>query len=395
MAEEVKKLDLEELKDKDKLSEEELDTIAKEAIAEVDGPPKPEEEIPAPEPEVKPEPEPEPEETEEEKAERELKEQKEKDDVLLEKPEEELTDEEKARKEELLKVREEEKAKAYEEEVTAYATENNLNAEEARKELESISGIGEKYQNDPKKLAKAYLHQQRLVSKKDEEISTLKSTPAPAPLPDVTVEQIADEINQGTLTYTDDKGVVRAQTKEYWVNQYRNHEPGLTEGLEDGQVIHLIAREIHQYRRETKAKQLNELSVKAKERRIEIINSLSEADKKYSKEVKEFLVHSPDASILGDNFDPKQIVFWAKGMKYDADIKAAEEKGFKRGQEQAKIIDKQPPVGKPTTKAKANVAEKLTEAQKTRALEMFDGQEMTEEEKYKSFMEIYADEFKK
>jgi hypothetical protein len=87
----------------------------------------------------------------------------------------------------------------------------------------------------------------------------------------------------------------------------------------------------------------------------------------------------------------------AKGKSYDSDIKAAEERGFKRAQEQAKIIGaKDGSGGQKPTPTKSDFSSRLNAKQKEAALMMWSaGDGYAEEESFKSYYETFKDNIEK
>ncbi len=397
-----KALDLETLKTQDSLSEEQIEAIGLSVLEEE----KKEKEEPKEKPEEKIEkekvdkskekegtPESKEKETSELSEEEKAKAEKEKVEVeekrLLEAKDEELGEEDKVKKAELVKKQEEIKQKAFDDEVASYAKESEMPFEEARKDLESISKLQEKYKNDPKQLAKANLYLQRLYTKTQEDLKALKDAKPSIQAQQITYDVVIKYIDDGNLKVNG-----KPATRDEVIEAYRQKESQLTENLDDESVLKLAAKAIKDGIEAQQKENTVKLSVDAKEKKSKLISDLSEEDKQYLPEIKPILDLQSDAQIMNPNFSTKDFILWAKGKTKEQAVKEAEERGYKRGLEQAKILGvKQTPEGGKPPKTKSSVT--LTAAQKERALNMYDGLEMTEEQKYEAYIDYLKDEKKK
>jgi hypothetical protein len=109
--------------------------------------------------------------------------------------------------------------------------------------------------------------------------------------------------------------------------------------------------------------------------------------------VKKVLQEADDVGLLQGEFDVSFALKLAKGERYDADIKEAEERGFKRAQQKATIAGVKPAsAGTGSTAVKKTAGARLNDQQKERARTMF--QMLSEDEAYKSFEDVYADQLK-
>lgn len=393
-------LDMEALKGKNNLSEEEADAIGLAAIQEAEAAEKKkkdlDDDIPAGEEEDKDEgaaPKKDTEPTEEEKLASQKKEDEEKkqkeEERLLNAKDEDLSEEDKPKKAEIAKSQEEAKKKAADEEIEAYAKEHSVSVTEAREDLESIGKIQEKFKGDAKQLAKANLYLQRIYSKTHDELKTLKDTKPSPEAKEITLEAVTKYMEEGKVTING-----KAASKEEIVEAYRNAYPDLTDTLEDDKVLKLAAKEYKDRLEKVMDTQKSEISVKAKEKRETILNSIPDSDKKFLSEVKPLIEKLSDAQIMDENFNIETYLHYAKGKLFDSTIKQLEsdkksfgEKEYQRGLEEAKILGiKRTPDGKPPRDGNAA----LTDAQKRRAEEMFDNPEITKEQAY----QLYKDYLK-
>ena len=323
---------------------------------------------------------------------------------LLEAKDEDLSEEDKTKKAGIVKVKEEAEVKAkeeankateatkkaFEEEVTAYSKASEMSVEDARKDLESIGKIQEKYKNDPKQLAKAHLHLQRFSTKAQEELKALQEARAAMPPQEITHEFIVKLIDNGKIAING-----KVATKEEIVAKYREQEPDISETLEDDAVLKLAARKMKDDYFTQQKELAAQISVQAKDKMSKLISELSEEDKQFLPEIKPVLDLQKDAAVMKDSFSLSDFVLWAKGKKYDAAIKEADEKGFKRGLDEAKILGEKKPGGEGKVKdGDGKPKHTLTEAKKKRALEMYDGLELTDDQKYSAYLEYIADDNK-
>lgn len=404
MPEKIGTLDLNSLKDKSKLSESDVEAIAAAGIAEADAelnkgkegidPP------PAEDPAKKKE--------EEKAAAAEAEQKKADDDKLINTPDDQLDDDGKARKAELVKARaeaakpkeetaEEKAAREAKEkedldkEVKSYAQENSISEDEARTELEGIKGVMDKYKADPKALAKATLHIQRLYTKTQEDLKAAKEKAAPS-VKEITEEMVIKAIDDGKLTAKDKDGKDVKVSRENIIAAYREDNPDLTDDLPDESVLKLAAKDIKSSWEKEMAVHSERIVKEAADKKTKLLNDLSEADKQFIPEIKPLLDRFSPMKIVDKDFSLADLVLWAKGKKYEADTKAAEEKGYKRGLEEGKILGtKAPPGGKQPAKKASRT---LTDADKKRALEMYSSLAIPDEEKYQYYIEYLEDEEK-
>ena len=303
---------------------------------------------------------------------------------LLEAKEEELSAEDKEKKKTaLLKIDTKKKAE-FDTRVEAYAKEKEVAPEEARKTLESAGKISEKYSNDPEQIAIANLGLQQLVATKDEEIRAVKEEANQPRRPQSAGEwEIAIK----------ERGLVRTgggvDNWETVVKHYREKNEKDTEGLEDDQVLRLVAKEIHLGSKAYYKEQSLKAKTDANEKRDKLVTAIPEKDKQYADEVKSLLKTVPDSVILNKDYTIEHSLRWARGGYFTPDKvaeleKAAELKGFERGQASKKIISG--PTGKSgTPKSKGTIS--WSEKEKEEASDMFPNV-ADEKERYKLWKEI-------
>ncbi len=311
------------------------------------------------------------------------------DKRILEAKDEDLDEKGKARKAELVKAKEgaqteEEQKTALDEEVKAYATEHSVSEEDARKDLESVSGIQEKYKNDAKKVSVAYLHTQRAYDLLKEENKTLKNAPPPMPTEQASIKSITEMIEGGKIVFND-----KSATKEELIEAYRKQNTDLGDDVTDDTVVKFIARSMLSMYASKRKDNLTKLSSEAKDKKAKLISELSESDKKFLPTIKSILENHTDRHIMSDQYSIEDVIFWAKGKESDKLVKEADAVGFKRGVEARRIIGaiKTPAEGKTKTKKGAGDKTNLNDAQKKTAESYFANDDISLEMKY----ELYAD----
>lgn len=290
--------------------------------------------------------------------------------------------EKKAKEEADLKAKEEADKKAAEEafqkEAEDYAKENDITVDQAKQELESDLGIAKKYENDPRKLARAYRNIQTLYSKTDSELKKIKSEP--------------EILAEGEMVFRG-KRYNKEQTRAILIDAYRKDHKEQSESMDDDEVYQTAIGELKKRGSELAKAESDKIAAEAIKKRTDHISGLSESDKKFGDEVKEIIEMIPDHAVINENFSIKDTVFWVKGKHYDDDlskaVKEAEERGYKRGTEERKIIGERPPVGSGSApKKKSAGVETLTPEEKDRALTMYQSvSNKSDEEKYAMFAE--------
>jgi hypothetical protein len=311
------------------------------------------------------------------------------DDEIIATDDKDLDDAGKAKKVELVETKKKADEAKLEEDIKAYAKEYNLSIEEARKDyIEHIPAISKKYGDDAKQLSKANLHLQRLFTKTQDEAKKATEAQKMAPV-ELSTESIVKMIDGGVIKVngkpTDRDGIIAS---------YREHYADITEEITDDAVFKLAVKEIKGKIEESERMKKIDLSTKAKDKRTALLSEVAESDKEFAKEITPILEKTPDAHIMNENFSVSDMLMWAKGKKYD-ELKASIEqvkkdefaRGLAKGKEEAKIIGiKETPKEGSAPVAGGKVT--LTAEQKQRALDMFDGASMTDEQKYQSFIEV-------
>ncbi len=312
------------------------------------------------------------------------------EDRILETEDKDLDDKGKTRKAELVKAKkdaddkgktEEQKKAEFEENVKSYVTEHQVSEEAAREDLGSISKIRDNFKDDPQRLAKSFLHVQRLYTRTTEELKALKNKADTATSP-ANVKDVVEAIGAGELTMNG-----KAMSKEQAITAYRQKED-IDESVDDNVVVKMIAKDMVTGLKFQQQENLTKLSGEAKVKREKLVSELSEADKKFLPMITPLMNGHTDHQIMSDKYNLGDLVLWAKGKNYEKDIKEAGEREFKRGVETRKIIGdiKKPGDGKSKTKT-SKTKTSLTTDQMAEAEEHFANDNISLERKY----ELYAD----
>lgn len=124
--------------------------------------------------------------------------------------------------------------------------------------------------------------------------------------------------------------------------------------------------------------------------REDVFAGIAEADSRFIPDAKTIVANIDDEFLLSGSFDINEVIRSVKGQRYDADIKAAEERGFKRAQQKPTIAGVKPAS---SSGVKPTAGSVLNAAQRARAEEMFDTD--TAEDAHRMFRETFADELAK
>jgi len=285
----------------------------------------------------------------------------------------------------------EEKDAEFNKEAESFATEAKISVEDAKKELESMNKVSDKYGNDPKKLSKAYLSQQRENVKAQERITELQKPPKVSAF-ELPLDSLIKHMEDGKLTVNGN-----AQAKETIVEAFKEKHPKLTEKADDDTVLAMAAKEIQAAFIKQEEKDLQDISVNASSRREELIKNLPEEDKEFESLITPVLQKTPDVLVMGEDYNLDELVSWARGKNSKQRETDAYERGLKKGKEGAKIIALKPEEGEapPETNDTKEKISNLSEPDKVRAKEMYDGTNMTEEAKFLAYIEYKEKNVKK
>jgi hypothetical protein len=162
--------------------------------------------------------------------------------------------------------------------------------------------------------------------------------------------------------------------------------------LEDEKVYVLAEKEMREKIRIAEEKQAVALKDTAESKRQKLLNELPEADKKFAKDIRGGLYRLSDSEILDDDFDVSDLLCWARGKRYERDIKEAVEKAVVEAQKDKKILGNQgggTGGGSSSQASKGGEAPaKLSEEDKERALDMYDSLQISQEEKFSMYQKF-------
>lgn len=345
-------------------------------------------------------PDPEPTETEDEKAAREAEEARAKEEAenqrILEADESSLTEEDKTKRTELVKQREEAATAEFEKEVAEYAAEHKLETDLVRKEFEASNGVLEKYNKDPKLIARAYVNSQKELAKMQAHIKDIEAKQSRIePVKSITVEDIATTIeNNEFIVPNQQTGKQMVITKDMVIERYRDANADIVADLDDDKVFKMAVKEFKAEVDKASIAKKADISVKAREKRLASYDSLKETDREFLSVVKPLVDKLSDEQIMSDGFDVNTFVVYAKGMNYEDRIKKLisekEEHGkkeYERGLQQAKILGvKATPSGSAPS---SDTSVSLNDEEKRRAVAMYgDLPGVTKEKAYEMYQDF-------
>lgn len=274
--------------------------------------------------------------------------------------------------------------------VTAYAEKHRLTVDEAKEELDKIAKVKAQYKNDPDEMARALRSKDREYSKLRNEVEKAKPK-----------EQVFKRMNEDQFyAWAQERfknpaaDMVTADGENKLVAEYRRKYPAKSEIMSDDAVIEEIISESYRQYELVATKKEAEVVQTAATKREEIVKEIAESDKRFIPYVKAVLQKTSDVDLLEDGFDIEMAINLAKGARYDADIKEAEERGYRRAMQKPTIAGaKSTTGGAPAAKSDKPAAPSLNDQQKRRAVAMFSF--LSEDEAYKAFRETYEDQLKK
>lgn len=254
---------------------------------------------------------------------------------------------------------------------------HNLNPEEAKDDYEKTKSIVGKYKS-PEEMARALrLTQSERDKLKNETPKQEQPVIRPAVLKDPRTE-----INQYV-----------AQNADKLIAEYKRNFPSKSEILTEEAILEEVADKVYSSYQNWATSQQETVRRNAAVKRDEALNSLKEEDRAFIAQIKPVLIEMSDEQVLANDFNIGELVAWAKGKNIQKLIAEAEERGYKRAKaEGSKILGQIPQsnTGTKSTTKKPSGTVSLSSYDKTRALEMYEGTTMTDEEKLQAFAELKA-----
>ena len=255
-------------------------------------------------------------------------------------------------------------------EITKYAEKEGMNYADAKEDLEKTKRIVDQYGNDTQKMAKAMREKDREYQKlRVEKEKAEKKEPMFVKKSD---EQFLSEARE-LLSNPPDDQMDKESGCHKFVAGYRIKYPARGERMSDDEIIEIISDDALKSYGLNMDKKEKEVLTTADTKSDEFISALPKEDRRFIPEIKAILSKSDKFSLAEEDFNFKDVVDLIKGRAYDADIKAAEERGSKRGSEKPKIAGVQSANGGSNNggRAKSGNSIALNEKQKKRALEMY------------------------
>lgn len=316
-----------------------------------------------------------------------------------EKPE--PSEEEKLEKAELEAI--EKEAEDYDAEVVKGLVESDKITEDQAKEiLAKDKAVIEKFEGIPYKLARGYRELQGRADKAEEQVKQAQGlmqqlqeqrvAEAKIDLPAVKNLIMDGKISDGKGGTLSEGQVIDACKRQY---------PSQTRDKEDEEVLEFAAEKIRDAYAKSQEGLRAERKVKASTRRDELLSKLPDDAKEFEAEIKAEVGKFSDAQVLNPAFDLSDVIRWAKGGKYDelkAQVDKARQEGYdsglKKGKEEAKALGERTPGPKTqtkTTKRTSALAREMSTREEKRALEMYDGLQISDQEKFKWYIEQYPE----
>lgn len=269
------------------------------------------------------------------------------------------------------------------EQIQAWAEKHKLTLDEAKDDLTKTNAVLKNYQ-DPAEIARALRSTQSALDKlkNEQDKATKKASPV--------FERIAEDV-----FLKQDREVIE-ENRDRIVENYRAKFPNKSDMMTDEAILDEVGAERLKVYNDWAGKQEVKLRETATAKRDQVLAEIPEEDKRFIPLIKETLLETNDNYLLSDDFEIKHLIYHARGKTYHEDVKAAFERGVKKGKEDPKIIGTKPtgsgPSKRPTTGAGAS-GWAGTPEQKQRAEEMYS--DYGPEEAHKMFCETWKDELRK
>ena len=252
--------------------------------------------------------------------------------------------------------------------VNEWAIKNGMTTEEAKEDLAKTKAIIEKYKS-PEEIAKALRSTQSAYDKLRTEAKQEKEAEVFKPSANPKLE---------VMTFVD-------ANKDKLIENYRNNYPARTRDMEDDAILEEVSDKLLGEFNNWQSSQVKVVQQQAAQKREQLLAGLSEGARRFLPDIKAVLDKTADHVLISKGFNLQDIERWAKGSKYDADIKDAEERGYKRAMEQSRIVGVVPTASVASKPKVASTGISLGEYDKRRAKEMFGTTNMTEDEMYKEY----------
>lgn len=230
-------------------------------------------------------------------------------------------------------IQKKEELEDLESEIQSYAKEKSISESEAKKIVEGEIAISKRFEDSPKKLARAYRSLQVDNVKSKHELERLQKEVSEHRIESLVPKDIRPE-------------AVFNKSREEVIDIYRqSHEEA--EDMEDEKVYQLCQKAIYGKIKENKKMELESMTKDAQIKRAELLTTMSKDSEPFKDIVKEQLSKCSDSQVLSENFNLKDIERWCRGDdKYVSNlVREAKKEGYKRGLEQRRILKESGPSG--------------------------------------------------
>jgi len=276
-------------------------------------------------------------------------------------------------------------------EITEHAEKEGITYAEAKEDLEKTKRIIEQYGNDAKKMAKAMREKDREYQKLrvEKEKADKKEPPFIRKSDNQFLHEVKEVLSNPNEADLDKDGNLPI------ISNFRQKWPARSENMSDEAIIEVIAEDALKQYQGMADKKEKEIETTANKKRDDFISSLPKEDRRFIPEIKAILSKTDAFTLADEDFSFQDVVDIIKGRSYDADIKAAEERGAKRGSEKPKIAGIQSAKGGSNNggRNRNDASTGLSDKQKKRAVEMY-GTNYEDKECYKMFKDTFADRLK-
>ena len=264
------------------------------------------------------------------------------------------------------------KKQEFEADVESYADRLGVSEAQARKAMEKIRGVHEKYKGNPKEMAQALYHAAAKLSQLSQRMAEQEN-----------LQSIPKQLTiQG-------KKLSEDETKAFFIDVYRKHNPDLSDGMDDEKVHKLAIKEFNAKVAEIRAQKFDEIRSLAEKKRADLIEALPEPDKKFAKTVKSSLLRIDDSEVASEDFELEDLLRHARGKDYHKDVKEAYERGKADAVKDKKIVGKKPEdtSGGGSSGAGGKKSSALTEDEKSEALDMYLSLDVPDQRKFELYQE--------
>ena len=255
--------------------------------------------------------------------------------------------------------------------VEEWAIKHGMTMAEAKEDLEKTKGVVQKYKS-PEEMARALRLMQREYEKAKQ---------------DKTAEPERDQYQISPNPRLEVQQYVQTNADEI-VNKYRQSYPARSRDMEDDAILEDVTEKLYTGYEQFNRGRVETLKSDANRRREELLSSLNESDRRFLPDVKAVLDKTSDRTLMSRQFSLNDIVYWAKGQRFDDELKKAREQAMKEAKEQPKILGTLPSQRTETSQTTKKGGVRLSEYEKRLARDMFATTTFTDEEKYEAYIDV-------